>query len=195
MGFNMLRNYAVTSKSFCFIQTLPVGIPIIHRSSPKKGLAIGDEYPRTQGAVTISLNEDVGGLELPSRIANTCSLLILHRDCAAFVVDEFDAGEYETLPFRLVNQKGRTHSDDYELFNPIGCVDCLNRDRSAVHYRPDGSVSVVNDHVFDGDRMPEGRDLLRIPEYPYSYFFSQRLVEALEQKGFNNFLFDPVEVI
>lgn len=194
MKFQRLLVFVESSPDYCFVSKGPIGMPPAYRDNPSMGIEVGAHYPGEPGAVGVPLDESTGGLELPSYVANTQSLVIVSARCAAHMSESFDLGKYEILPVRLINEKGRVHAEGYAMVNPIGSVDCVNKAKSKIALTPRGKVALIEAYALDSARIPEGRDLFRVPEYPCDYFFSQRLIDALASNGFTNFNFEPVEV-
>ena len=115
-----------SNENFCFTDNEPDPIDSYDLIT---GIRVADEYPDGIGDVTLQLGEDAPGLELPSFVGNTDSMLIVNSE-AAGVIQTHDVGDIEVIPFKLINHKGRVHSDDYVFLNPIGTIDCLDMDKT-----------------------------------------------------------------
>ena len=139
----------------------------------------------------LEMDEDEGGLELPDYVSTTTDVLPLSNKAARAIVNGFACPEHEMLPVRLINEKGRTHSDDYVLLNLLGKIDCLDVDKSDMddegeRVRPFGKWCLRR------DRLPE-LDLFRVPGV-IGHMFSERLVSFIQTEGFKNFNFVPVQL-
>ncbi|WP_371824094.1 hypothetical protein [Hahella sp. HN01] len=76
------------------------------------GFRLSDEYPDGIEEVTLSLDDKFHGLELASFIGNACRMLAF-RATAAQIITSINQAETETVPFTLLNSKGKIHSKDY----------------------------------------------------------------------------------
>lgn len=138
--------------------------------------------------------EDEGGLELGDYVSNTSGILALRRGVADAILAGFDVGEHELIPARLINEKGRVHSDDYAILNPLGELDIIDRERSDVSVDEDyTAVNTLVPWAIHARLIPAGRDLFRALGLP-GYIFSERLVAFIEASTFSNFAFRPVEL-
>lgn len=139
----------------------------------------------------LEMNEVRGGLELPDYVSNTNTVLPLRKACAEAIVTNFEVGEHELLPAKLINSKERVHSDDYVVLNPLGRVDALNTELSDMDGdEDDPTVQVMGKWCAYAEKIPE-RDLFRIRGVT-GYIFSERLVEFIKTQGYTNFAFKPV---
>ncbi len=141
----------------------------------------------------LAMDEDGGGLELGDLVSNVDGILPVRKGPAAAMADKFDLGEHEQLPARLINEKGRVHSDDYVVLNPLGEHDCLNRDLSEMDGSDfDPTVEIMGKWCLRAGDIP-ALDLFRV-EGVEGYIFSERLVEFIQSKGWSNFRFNPVVI-
>lgn len=163
------------------------------------GADISEGYPATPenerlglDVLDLPMDEDEGGLELPDYVSNTDNMLILRRACAEAIIAGFAVGEHELLPTRLINEKQRVHADDYVILNPLGKIECIDRERSDMYQGPDDLwVNPWGTWYVRGALVPTDRDLFRVVGVR-GYFFSERLASFIEARGFTNFRFQPV---
>ena len=175
---------------FCFADTGPKGG--IDAYDLSTGGRIADQYPAGFGDVLLKLSEDSPGLELPSFIGNTNSLLIVSHQAASVILSR-EVGEIELIPFKLVNHKGRIHSIDYRFLNLIGSVDCLDVESSECIRFTDGTVMKYTRFVLSAAKVVSVPHLFRIRESPVDYVFSEDLVEALRSAHCTNFVVEELE--
>ena len=145
-------------------------------------------------AFDLTMDEDAAGLELPDYVGNVSNVLPLRRSVAETFAEKFDLGEHELIPVRLINSKERVHSDEYVILNPLGLVECLDRDVSEMDGdEDDPMVVIMGQWALRSQEVPPGRDLLRAIGVS-EYIFSERLVDFIAAEGLTNFTFHPVQV-
>jgi hypothetical protein len=98
----------------------------------------------------------------------------------------------EYLPFTLINHKGRIHSTDYFIVNPIGALDCLDKQASTIEYMEDGRIIAVISYVLDPNKLTDAPDLFRIKEWPRKYVISERLASAFTESNFTNIILQEI---
>lgn len=176
-----------TDRRYCFANaTLPCGADI------SEGYPASPDIERLAlDVLDLPMDEDEGGLELPDYVSNTDNMLILRRTCAEAIVTGFTVGEHEILAARLINEKQRVHSEDYVILNPLGKLECLDRERSDMDDSEDPWVNPWGKWYVRRALVPTDRDLFRVVGV-LGYFFSERLVSFIQAQGFTNFRFRPV---
>lgn len=179
-------------KALAFVQDPPEELGI-RDYYMRKGIRMGDLYPPD---VKLRLSKRAPGIKLSSLLGNTLSYLILNSHAKDIFVKTGES-EIETLPFTLINHKGRVHSKDYWILNPIGTFDCVNRDASKIKYLDETKKDIVGiawaagSLVFDSKKMQNAPDLFRVPEKPSLIFMSERLARAAKTAQLSNVL--PIE--
>lgn len=157
------------------------------------GDPIGAKYPADP---RIYLQIESPGLKLPSLLGNTAGYLIVSTPMKT-ILEAFDLGRVELLPFALYDHRKRLFSKDYWIVNPVGTVDCVSRDASEIEYLPEDPerIVTVTRFVLDSKRLQAAPDLFRVPEDPYHYFVSERIPAAWHGKGFTNLYLEEIEVV
>ncbi len=180
---------AHVDKEFCFIDDSTKGIVDYE-------IGVGefmDKYPSDPGKVSVKLAEDMPGLILPSFIGNTGRLLIVHKDVSEEVL-KFNPGEIQVLPLTVLNHKNRIHSRDYVFLNPLHRIECVNIKLSKVLRHPrKAKILKIKKIVLDRNKLDEASDLFRPLESHSRYIYSERLVDAINARGFTNFEFRELE--
>lgn len=176
-------------KSLAFVEDPPKELGI-RDYYMRRGKRIGALYPSD---VKVHLSRRAPGIKLTSLLGNTLSYLMLDAKAKQVFLDNCKC-EIEALPFTLINHKGRVHSKDYCILNPVGTFDCVNKDVSNIEYE-DASRQVVvgvawapGSLVFDTKKMADAPDLFRVPEEPALMFISQRLARAIKDAQLTNVL-------
>jgi hypothetical protein len=194
MPYFMLNHVANSAnEDYCFVPTPPKG-GALTAYDLKRGKRVADKYPGGIGDVTLRLGEDYPGLELTSYIGNTDSMLVVDKRTAA-IIQTHNVGEIEVIPFKLLNHKDRVHSTDYVFLNPIGWLDCLDKDKTLFDRKDNGTIVRVNKPVLASSKLASVPDLFRIQEMLYGYVFSEALVSDLRDKGCTNFVFNKVDQV
>lgn len=160
---------------------------------PSVGERAAEHYPED---ARITLQPESPGLQLADLLGNALKYLIVSSRVKELIATH-EVGEIEMLPFTLYNHKGRVHSTDFCVVNPIGTFDCLDRTASDIRYVEDGDSSSdivkVHTYVFDGAALADAPDLFRIPEDLQEYFVSERLARALHQAQCSNVFIHRIE--
>jgi hypothetical protein len=187
----------VDNEDYCFSDNAPDG-GVVTAYDLKTGRRLTDKYPQGFGRLTLAVGEDNPGLEEPSYLGNTDALLIVNRQ-AAGIIKGHEVGEVEVIPFKLLNHRGRVHSEDYVFLNPVGTVDCLDMDRSEKDLHKDGTIMNITRYVLSAAKLAAIKGgvphLFRIKEDATCYVFSEVLVADLKKHGCTNFVFDELEVV
>jgi hypothetical protein len=134
------------------------------------------------------------GLMLPTLLGNSIGYLIVNSALKT-IVHQHDVAPTEMHPLAIYDQRRRLHSRDYWILNPLRFVDCLNRQASKIQYLSSDPSQIVgiDELVFDPKRLEKAPDLFRIREQPTGYFASERLVGAMQGKGFNNVFLNEIK--
>ncbi len=177
-------------------------LAIINRTP--EGLGLYDAYVATGRRVTehypdnakITLQAKYPGIRLSSFLGNTRDYLIVHADVKT-VIEKHCPADLEVLPFTLYNHKGKEYSKDYWIINPIGSVDCVDRQASDIVYLDDTKTDIVSiqKYVFDADRLAHSPALFRVPEECSEYFMNENLVNELIERKFTNFVVREVPLV
>ena len=186
-----------TTSKLCVLDDVPTGLGVKY-ARLSLGQAIAAEWPAD---ASIPMADDRTGIKLGSLIGNTQSFLLLHRDVKDLIAAEHDrrGGNWpiEYLPFTLINHKGRAHSKDYFVVNPIGPRDCINHKLSKIEYFKGNKDKVVDIDrlVLDPEKLREAPPLFRVKQDPWKYVFDDALKKALERGFYQpDFRRDRVEV-
>ena len=156
-----------------------------------RGETIGGDYPKKS---IMQLNE-YSGFILRSLIGNIIGYLIvdtLMKQC----IEQSKNNEIEYLPFILLNHKGKEHSTDYWIINPIGSVDALDIENSIVRRgKRTGEIVGIKEAVFNNKSLENAPDLFRIPQKHPNYYVSERLVECWRGIGATNVLLTEIRAV
>jgi hypothetical protein len=148
------------------------------------GDPVGVDYPADP---RIYLQLQSPGLKLPSLLGNTAGYLIL-ADGMKRIMEQFNLGAIELLPFSLYNHKKRLASKDYWIANPLGTFDCVDRRASKIKYLDGDPTQIVSveELVLDPRKVAGAPDLFRVPEARSRYLVSERIPAAWHGNGFTN---------
>lgn len=180
----------VNNRALSFIDTSPEGFGT-HDHLPALGKPASPHYPAD---ARISLEEEYPGMELASVIGNTQNYFIANQAVRAEVERLTDGAEIEYLPFTLINHKGRVHSTDYVIINPLGTFDCLDLNASTVTYTSDGDVLKVEKAVLSREKVEDAPALFRISEEAAMYVLREDLARACYERGFTNVFLTELSV-
>lgn len=155
-----------------------------------RGEPIGDKYPEN---AKIRLNE-YPGFQLRSLIGNVLAYFIVDTTMKKAIEDGKN-NQIEYLPFTLINHKGKVHSTDYWIINPIGSIDVLDVPNSKVSLgRRTGEIVGIDEFAFFGDKLADAPDLFRIPQDLSRYFVSEKLASWWQEDGCTNIYLEEVKI-
>lgn len=126
----------------------------------------------------IYMSDEESGIELPSFIGNTSSMLLTDHALKDAIAAVCGAKGFEYLPVSIYNHKKRCASDDYFIVNPLGSFDCLDQAKSVVKYL-DGQVVNVKKIVIDAKKSEKLPPLFRLQQRPQVYIATDALVRKL----------------
>ena len=169
-----------SDKSLAFVREPPSGLGL-YDYCMRSGERIGERYPRE---AKVYLDKRTPGIKLESVLGNLLSYLMVSTAMKDLILSVCGS-EIETLPFTLYNHKKRLHSRDYWIINPIGTVDCVNRDASEMVIEG-GEVLGVESLAFDPRKVEGAPDLFRVPEKPEWLFISETLAKAIKKSNLTN---------
>jgi len=159
------------------------------------GEPMADYYPTN---AEFHMSDDSPSLKIGSLIGSTKSFLILHESVVHVIKKFCQEVEIEYLPFTLFNLKGRVHSTDFYIVNPIGTMDCLNHGTSKIerfHQEGDpydSDVIAINEIVLDPKKLQNAPALFRIREDPSIYVIDEHLAKNFAQSGFKNIVLEEI---
>lgn len=172
----------VDDESLCFIDDAPEGLGLYASC-----LALGDAVaPHMPKSPRIKLRDENPGLSLPGFIGNTCGLLILSSTGVRVVREMCQDPPFEVFPFELLDHKGRVHSTDYAIVNPLTKIRCLDAASSGAKYGKRGNVITVEKVALEKQALADAPHLFRIAELPGKYVFSRALGRKLNEAGVTN---------
>jgi hypothetical protein len=100
----------------------------------------------------------------------------------------------EFLPITVFNHKGRVASDDYWAINPVGSIDCIDRDASGAEYSPlkPDLITDVKRLVIEEAKVPADAKIFRPKFMAGKVLIDVELAASLEETGFSGLSFrDP----
>ncbi|WP_163991469.1 imm11 family protein [Pyxidicoccus caerfyrddinensis] len=133
----------------------------------------------------MQLSEENPGVRLTSLLGNTFNYLIVDAAVRDVIAQHCASVPIEYLPFTLIDHRGRVHSKDYFVVNPLGHRDCVDAAASDIQYLR-GKVVGIRKLVLDPEKLRDAPALFRLEQKRQTYVVSQALADALRQHGFTN---------
>ena len=167
----------------CIISTGPEGMA---RGDTRMavGLAARKLMP---SPARIRLQSKYRGLQLAGFIGNTPGYLIFNSIGRAIIEKACVGQKIEYLPFELINHKGRVHSTDYAMINPVGGFDALNEEASTIsRAATDGRILDVPVIVLDTRKLEDAPPLFRLAQKPTVYVMSEALIDEFKAAKVDN---------
>jgi hypothetical protein len=152
------------------------------------GKPIADVWPRD---ARMQLAEENPGVTLTPLLGNTVSYLIVDRATSEIILRHCAGVPLEILPFTLLDHRGRVHSRDYVVLNPLGSRDCVDARASDIDYF-EGQVAGINTLVLDPAKLEGAPALFRLAQERQRYLVQEGLAAALA--GLRNVVLREVPV-
>ncbi|AEI64905.1 imm11 family protein [Corallococcus macrosporus] len=130
-------------------------------------------------------DEVSSGARLTSLLGNTFNYLIVEKAMQEVIAQHCPGVPIEYLPLSLLDHRGRVHSTDYWVVNPIGHRDCVDVGASDIQYLR-GKVVGIRKLVLDPQKLRDAPALFRLEQKRQTYVVNQSLADALRQGGFTN---------
>ena len=179
--------------SLCFLEGTPQGSGA-HYVRLARGYPAAEFVPQR---LTMQLQEQNEGLGLPSLVGNTNSFLIVAAAMHAVIAEHLaeSEAELETFPFTILDHKGRVHSDDYALLNPLGTHDVVHDEASDIEYfnGQRDKVVAIRRIVLDRRKLEDVPPLFRLDIRRTEYIIAEPLTEAFAERGFTNVVLHEIE--
>ena len=171
---------------YCYAKALPDELGFKHYYL-REGLPLAPHYPSDPFKASIHLSPKYMGIKLGSLIGNSGGALLLHKDLIA-VIQQHNVIEIEVLPFTLYDHKGRVHSKEYAILNPLSIIDCIHMDLSGAEYDADDEDNPYsfNEIILDKSKLTDAPDLFRIKWASHEYAWSERLITSIQSNKFTN---------
>lgn len=179
----------VNDASLCFVSSGPEGM-LKGDTRMCQGLAARKLMP---SPAVIRLRDEYPGIKLAGFIGNLPGYLIFNSIGRSIIEQHCARQKIEYLPFDLINHKGRLHSSDYCIVNPLAGFDALNLEASVIDRSPDGGkILDISRIVLDSTKLASAPPLFRLVQKPIVYVMSQALIEALKTAKVNNIAYRPL---
>ncbi len=176
-------------KTLAFFRAAPDGLARPEVTRLRRGQRLGARAVQ----LTVVLDANEPGDQLASLLGNTQCLVVVEQ-AMKDVLATTCTSEVEFVPVRVVDGRKRERSASYWIVNPIGTVDVVDRDASAIDYDDDGvTILGVRSLVFRRDRLATAPALLRVPEKPEDIYINVDMIRALAPHGFTNVILHEIE--
>jgi hypothetical protein len=171
------------------------GVPDSLRPLLERGLAF-DHGVRSSASVplvVVTRNADSQGTLNDNLVApGTTGLLLSSKLRTALAAGGVDNIEY--FPTRIDNPQDGSTTDDYRLANIIGCIACVDLEKSALQMHPDlpGTIEFIDSLVLDESRI-RGHLCFRLKEFRPVVVVHDQVKQACEAAGVTGVRFVPPE--
>lgn len=178
-----------------------VKLPVRDRSGeivPDVFLDGVSSIPTYPAEAEISMDPEWPGMQLPGLVANTSSMLVIHRAFKQLIEQWLRPQDHvEFLPLSILNHKRRLASADYFIVNPIGTLDCLDQKRSSFSYTSDGRLFMIEKYVLDSKKLAWEPAIFRPKEAPTEYIINGKITTAFKESGFpdRNVFVESLEIV
>lgn len=176
---------------FCISNTIPEEIDDDNSALDYGGIIEGD-MPDDPYEIKMYLHEDSPKhIKIGSYLSTVDDYVMFHQDVVN-ILENFNIGEVQFLPFTLINHKGKPHSKDYRFVVPKKQLDVLHEGESEIVRDNNNVVIGIDKVVFDKRKLKDAPDMFRVNDLG-RMGFSESLANTLD-KDFTNFVFDEIEV-
>lgn len=145
-----------------------------------------------EGEITLQLDEENKGLKKGAILGNTGSMLIVDLESKE-VIECHCSDNVDFHKVKILDHKGRVHSDDYWVINPLICGDYINYEKSTIKYK-NGELRSIRKMILDQSKVEDVPDIFRVLPVKSSYYISEKLKKALESTKISNFCFKEISV-
>ena len=170
-------------------QALVYGTPAAIEADDDLSFEEGNRVTRKVPAVTVELDKDSQGKLTDNLIAGGVRGLLFNarlRD----VFTSLGVDNLQYFPCHLRNLVTRASSDDYEIANIIGRVECVDFGKSEVtRFRRNPSQLMLIEKLALDAKKARGHDLFRLHEQPQIIVVSERVKRACEKKKITGVVF------
>jgi hypothetical protein len=174
MKYYLVNIFRKAKKDLCRLDAYPEGMDTkTWKIGKGVALAPGD-YPED---ARIAMSDDDPAMRVADIVPNARNLLIVSRPVKE-VMERVNQGPTQYLPLTILNHRKRPASTDHFIVHPTGTWKVLDLQASEIEMLKDKVVG-VDKMVFDPKLLADAPDLFRVPEQPYSYYISHRLLEEL----------------
>lgn len=149
--------------------------------------ATGKTIKRVPGkAAEFHMEDEEPGMKSGGFIGNTLLCLLVRKAIGGILAAGAPAKhKVQLVPARIFNHQKHLHSDDYVIVNPIGTIDCIERQKSGITYSARGTGEIVevdeqNITLVD-ERIPRGVRVFRLPECPNEYVIDCAVIPEIKR--------------
>ena len=178
---------------YCILDRLPGGNKAMFR--PRVGRLMGGDYEET---LDFEMSPDLGGIGLADLVRNTLGFYVTSTTLKT-VLEAESGAEFEFLPIRIVNRRGRPEPDAYWIANLVDRqVTCANLGASEMRESSmrKGRYTSLKRLQIDTDKIDPEFRIFRLQELPKLFIVRDDLKLAIEESATTGSLFhamgDPV---
>lgn len=157
-----------------------------HRAAVGKSIA--GAWPAD---ATMQLPEENPGMRLTSLLGNTFNYLIVEPAVVAVIAAHCSGVPIERLPFTLLDHRGRVHSRDYLVLNPLGDWDALDLAASEIVF-VGTQIARITKLVLDPEKSSAAPALFRLAQQRQLLVINEALADAL--RPFTNMVLRRIPV-
>jgi hypothetical protein len=152
------------------------------------GKSVVDVWPSD---AAMQPHEENPGVKLTSLVSNTFSYLIVDSALKNAILQHCTDLPLEVLSFTLLDHRGRMHSKDYVVLNPLGDRDVVDKTASEIDYSGDQVAGIVK-LVLDPEKLESAPALFRLTQKRQLLIVNQALADAI--RGFSNVVLRRIPV-
>jgi hypothetical protein len=186
------RGGDLNDRSLCFLTNFVDGLEQ-QSHKPALGRPLAPFFPED---ARIYMDEDHPGVKLSSLIGNSCTIIIVAKPLQEVIEQHCRTVNIEYLPVSIYDHRRRLRGKDYFIVNPIGSIDCLDREASTIEWDPDDPTGVIaiDEYVLDRDKVASAPQLFRVDLDEVECVVGPELSEAILEGGFTNVDLTPLRV-
>jgi hypothetical protein len=175
-------------EELCRLEDQPEGLGIRDYYAAK-GKPVQEFFPQDP---VIRMSESEPGIVTRSLLGNYYSYLIVSSAMKKVIEAHTEGVPIEYLGFSLINHKGRVHSTDYVIVNPLGARDCIDFDASDIQYLGTDIVR-IHKRVLSRSKLAGAPNLFRIERDDQSYVVAEPLAEAFKAAALTNVILTEIQ--
>ncbi len=156
----------------------------------KEGVSCADWFP--ENTVLPIYSED--GIKLTDSIQNYSDLLIISEKLKA-IFEKHSGANFEYLPVRISDKKGRVTPNQYYIANLLDTVDCLDMEKSSYVMGSiiKDQVSRFSELILDENNIDPTKKIFRLKDKTDQIVVSEEIIPPMKENGIKGPALEPVE--
>lgn len=173
-----------------FLDKWPDGVENIQRTRLGKRV----DLAAASLPVEVQMSADIGGIEFRDLVGNTMGMYVVSERLKDVLLEHADA-EFELIPLRIINRKGRAEADTFWIANlldrQVACADVAKSDMDEMRMKK-GRFKNIRRLVLRDAALDPSFKIFRLGEMPKLFLVREDLRDAIEAAGVSGCAFHDI---